>query len=108
MLMLMLVLGVALVIGVPYLALKTLPQVENPVTGEVAAPKGDPNLGINFEELNNLPPDLSAGAAVILAQQEEPMLPEPLMDLPEASGVGPIYPVTETIESTQQIGRAHV
>jgi hypothetical protein len=101
MLMLMLVLGVGLVIGVPYLALKTLPQVENPVTGEVAAPTGNPNLGIDFDELNNLPPDLSAGAAVILSQQEEAMLPEPLMDLPEASGIGPVYPVTETIESTQ-------
>lgn len=96
----MLVLGVALVIGVPYLALKTLPQVENPVTGETSAPTGDPNVGIDFEELNNLPPDLGMGAGVILAQQE-PVMPEPLIELPEASGFGLVYPVTEAIESTQ-------
>lgn len=100
MLMAMLALGVILVIGVPYLALQTLPQVENPVTGEVAAPKGNPNLGIDFDQLNNLPPDLSQGAAVILAQ-EEPMMPEPLAELGEASGFGLTYPVTETIETTQ-------
>lgn len=100
MLMAMLALGVVLVVGVPYLALQTLPQVENPVTGETAAPKGNPNLGINFDQLNNLPPDLSQGAAVILAQ-EEPVMPEPLVDLAEATGVGLTYPVTETIETVQ-------
>ena len=101
MLLAMLVLGVALVIGVPYLAFRTLlPQVPNPVTGETSAPQGNPNLGIDFDELNNLPPDLSGGAAIILSV-EEPQLPVSLTDLPEASGVGLVYPVTEAIETTQ-------
>lgn len=96
----MLVVGVALVLGVPYWALQTLPGISNPVTGEAPAPKGDPNAGINFEELNTLPEELAQSAAVILSQ-EEGIMPEPLLGLPEASGFGLIYPVTETIDTVQ-------
>jgi hypothetical protein len=96
----MLVLGIALVLGVPYLALRTLPGINNPVTGEAPAPKGDPNLGINFQELNMLPDEFAQSASVILSQ-EEPIMPEPLIDLPEANGFGLIYPVTETVDTVQ-------
>jgi hypothetical protein len=96
----MLVAGVALVIGVPYLALQTLPGINNPITGEAPAPKGDPNLGINFQELAMLPDELAQSASVILSQ-EEPVMPEPLLELPEANGFGLIYPVTETVDTTQ-------
>jgi hypothetical protein len=96
----MVVLGIALVLGVPYLALRTLPGINNPVTGEAPAPKGDPNLGINFQELDMLPDELAQSASVILSQ-EEPVMPEPLLDVPEANGFGLIYPVTETVDTTQ-------
>jgi hypothetical protein len=96
----MLVIGAALVLGVPYWALQTLPGISNPVTGEAPAPKGDPNAGINFDELSTLPEELAQSAAVILSQ-EEGVLPEPLLDLPEASGFGLIYPVTEATDTVQ-------
>lgn len=94
--------GVILVVGVPYLALQTLPGINNPVTEEASAPTGNPNLGINFEELNNLPEEIAANASVILAQ-EEPILPETLMDLPEPSGFGLTHPVTEAVETPQPV-----
>jgi len=99
-LMLMLALGIALVIGVPYMALQTLPGIANPVTGETAAPKGDPNIGINFQELATLPEDIAMSASVILSQ-EEPVMPEPLVDLAEAGGFGLTYPVTEVVDNIQ-------
>jgi hypothetical protein len=99
MLLAMLIAGVALVIGVPYLALQTLPGIANPVTGEVAS-KGNPNLGIDFQELNGLPGDLGPGAATILGQ-EQGVMPQSLTDLPEANGFGLVYPVTEAVESIQ-------
>ncbi len=99
MLLTMLVAGVALVLGVPYLALRTLPGIANPVTGEVAA-KGNPNVGIDFQELNNLPGDLAAGASTIL-EQEQGVMPQPLIGLPEPSGFGLIYPVNEVVETEQ-------
>ena len=100
MMLAMLVGGIVLVLGVPYLALRTLPGIDNPITGESAAPKGDPNLGINFQELATLPEDLAMSASVILSQQE-PVLPEPLMGLPEPSGFGLTYPVTEAVDNLQ-------
>lgn len=99
MLMAMLVAGIALVLGVPYLALRTLPGINNPVTGEPPAPTGDPNAGINFQELATLPEDLAQSASVILAQ-EESVMPEPLLGLPEPSGPALIYPVTEMVDTT--------
>jgi hypothetical protein len=96
----MLVGGIALVIGVPYLALQTLPGIANPVTGETAAPKGDPNPGMDFQELANLPDELQQGASIILSQ-EEGVMPEPLLELPEPTGFGLIYPVTETVDTLQ-------
>jgi hypothetical protein len=99
-LLIMLVLGIALVIGVPYLALRTLPGIANPVTGEQTAPKGDPNAGMDFQILNELPPDLAQSASAILAQ-EEPVVPESLMGLPAPSSGGLIYPVFEAVESVQ-------
>lgn len=92
--------GVALVIGVPYLALRTLPGIANPVTGEEAAPSGNPNAGIDFQELNGLPANLIGGASTILSQ-EEAVMPLSLADLPEPSGFGLTYPVTEAVESVQ-------
>jgi|WetSurMetagenome_2_1015567.scaffolds.fasta_scaffold400334_1 hypothetical protein len=100
MLIAMLVGGIALVIGVPYLALQTLPGIANPITGEKAAPKGDPDPGINFQELATLPDELQQSARVILSQ-EEGVMPEPLLELPEPSGFGLIYPVTETVDTLQ-------
>jgi hypothetical protein len=100
MLLLMLVGGIALVLGVPYLALRTLPGINNPVTGEAPAPKGDPNLGINFQELATLPEELAQSASVILSQ-EEPVMPEPLIELSEPGGFGLIYPVTEAVDNLQ-------
>lgn len=96
----MLALGIALVLGVPYWALQTLPGISNPVTGDAPAPKGDPNAGINFDELASLPEELAQSAAVILSQ-EEGVMPEPLLQLTEAGGFGLIYPVTETIDTVQ-------
>lgn len=92
--------GVALVLGVPYLALRTLPGIANPITGETSAPTGNQNAGIDFQELNNLPPNLIAGASTILSQ-EEAVMPLSLTDLPEANGFGLIFPVTEAVESVQ-------
>lgn len=96
----MLLIGAALVLGVPYWALQTLPGISNPVTGEAPAPKGDPNAGINFQELGTLPDELAQSASVILSQ-EAPVMPELLLDLPVASGFGLIHPVTEAVETTQ-------
>jgi hypothetical protein len=96
----MLVLGVALVVGVPYMALQTLPGINNPVTGEAPAPQGDPNLGIDFQELNNLTDELAQSASIILSQ-EEPVAPEALVDLPPADGPALLYPVSEVAESAQ-------
>ncbi len=96
----MLVLGIALVLGVPYWALQTLPGINNPVTGEAPVPQGDPNAGINFQELGTLPDELAQSAAVILSQ-EEGVMPEPLLGLPEPGGFGLVYPVTETIDTIQ-------
>ncbi len=96
----MLVLGAALVVGVPYLAYQTLPGINNPITGEAPAPQGDPNLGIDFQELGNLPDELAQSASIILSQ-EEPVAPEPLVDLPAADGPALLYPVSEVTESAQ-------
>lgn len=95
-----LVVGAALVLGVPYLALRTLPGIANPITGEDPAPKGDPNAGINFQELSSLPEELAQSASIILSQ-EEPVQPEPLLELPEANGFGLVYPVTEAVDTVQ-------
>ncbi len=94
----MLVAGIALVIGVPYLALQTLPGVANPVTGETTTPKGDPNPGMDFQELATLPEELQQAARLILSQ-EEGVMPEPLLELAEPTGFGLIYPVTETVDT---------
>jgi hypothetical protein len=96
----MLVGGFALVIGVPYLALQTLPGIANPVTGEPPAPKGDPNAGIDFQELATLPPELQQSASLILSQ-EESVMPEALLGIAEPTGFGLIFPVTETIDTLQ-------
>jgi hypothetical protein len=101
-----LVLGIVLVFGaVFYIAVSSFPGlfkngIPNPITGESAAPVGDQNVGIDFSELSNLPDDFPGGAKDILAR-DEGALPEPLMDLTEASGVGLIYPVTESVETLQ-------
>ena len=94
----MLVGGIILVIGVPYLALQTLPGIANPVTGETAPPKGDPNPGMDFQELSTLPEDLQQAARLILSQ-EEGVMPEPLLELAEPTGFGLIFPVTETVDT---------
>src|SRR3954465_3183259 len=86
-LMAMLLGGIALVIGVPYLALQTLPGIANPITGETAAPEGAPNPGVDFQELATLPEDLQQSARVILSE-EESVMPEPLLELPEPTGFG--------------------
>ncbi|MEO5924458.1 MAG: hypothetical protein ABIR70_11585 [Bryobacteraceae bacterium] len=100
MLIAMLVAGVALVIGVPYLALQTFPGFTNPITGEPPAPKGDPNAGIDFQELATLPDELQQSASVILSQ-EEPVKPESLLELAEPTGFGLIYPVSEAVDTLQ-------
>ncbi|MEO8097478.1 MAG: hypothetical protein ABI811_07225 [Acidobacteriota bacterium] len=99
-LVLMFAAGLALVVGVPYLALRTLPGINNPVTGEAPASKGDPNLGMDFQELEGLPPELAGGARIILGL-EEPQVPSPLKDVPEPSGFGLTYPVSESVEPTR-------
>lgn len=97
--------GVLVVFLGVYLALRTFPGmfkngIPNPITGEASAPKGDPNLGIDFSELNNLPEDFSGDAATIL-EREGPEMPEVLSELAEPSGFGLIYPITESIETPQ-------
>ncbi|MEI9814112.1 MAG: hypothetical protein WDO18_16360 [Acidobacteriota bacterium] len=92
--------GVLMILGVWYIALRNFPGLANPITGEVAAPTGDPNLGIDFRDLESLPDDYAAGASAIIAQ-EEAVLPEPLMGLAEASGFGLTYPVTESVDTVQ-------
>jgi hypothetical protein len=99
-LLIMLLLGIALVIGAPYLALRTLPGVANPVTGETSGSKGDPNPGMDFQILADLPPDVAQSARDILSQ-EEPVMPESLVGVPEHTGGGLIYPVLEAIETVQ-------
>jgi hypothetical protein len=98
-------LGVLVVLGGVYLALSTFPGIfkngiSNPITGEQAAPPANQNVGIDFAELNSLPEDFFDDAATILERQEGEM-PEPLSELSEASGVGLIYPVTESVETPQ-------
>jgi hypothetical protein len=98
-------LGVLLVFAGVYLALRTFPGmfkngIPNPITGEAVAPKGDPNLGIDFSELNSLPEDFSGDASTIL-EREGPEMPEPISELGEASGFGLIYPVTESTDTPQ-------
>jgi hypothetical protein len=97
---LMMGLGVALILGAVYFALQTLPGIANPVTGEAAAPKGDPNLGLPLDQLATLPPEIAASAEVILSQ-EEPQMPEPLLDLPVSTGGGLRYPVAEAVDNVQ-------
>jgi hypothetical protein len=100
--LLMFVLGLVTVFGGIYLALSTFPGLKNgianPITGEIKAPTGDQNVGIDFSVLNNLPDDYGGGATTILEQQE-PEVPEPLMDLTEPGDLGLIYPVTESVEA---------
>jgi len=90
--------GIALVIGVPYLALRTIPGAS-----EIFAPQPapvDPNLGMDFSPLQTLPQDVALSVQSILVSQE-PQMPTPLMDLPEASGFGLVYPVTEAVETVR-------
>jgi len=98
--LMVLVVGIAMVLGVPYLALRTLPGINNIFTGESPAETGDPNAGMNFQELGMLSEELQQSASLILSQ-EEGVLPESLLDLPEASGFGLIYPVTEAVDNLQ-------
>ena len=90
--------GLLLIFGVPYLAFRSIPGASD-VFAPQPAPV-DPNPGMDFSVLQNLPPDLSQSAGEILASQESQM-PQPLADLAEASGPGLIYPVTEAVETLQ-------
>jgi hypothetical protein len=100
-LVLMTLAGLALVVGVPYFAFRyVLPNAVNPITGEASAPEGDQNAGIDFESLSTLPEEFAQAAGVIL-QQQEPVMPEPLMELEEPNGIGLIHPVTEVVEGEQ-------
>jgi hypothetical protein len=92
--------GIVLVLGVPYMALRTIPGMEHPFSSAEPAPKGDPNAGINFAELETLPYDYSFGASDIL-NREDPAIPESLLGLEEPSTFELIYPVTESVESVQ-------
>lgn len=97
--------GVLVVLGGVYLAMSTFPGllengIPNPITGETEAPKGDPNPGMDFGELNTLPEDFVDDAATILSR-EEPEMPDPLFDLTEPGGLGLLYPVTESVETPQ-------
>ena len=97
-LVLMTVAGLALILGVPYIAFRAIPGAS-----EVFVPKPQPadlNQGMDFSVIQNLPPDLAESAAQILGSQE-PQMPRTLADLPEATGSGLIYPITETIEPQQ-------
>lgn len=94
-LVLMTLAGLVLVVGVPYYAFRSIPGAS-----EIFAPEPepvDPNPGMDFSVLQTLPPDLMQSAGQILASQE-PQMPQPLFDLPEASGFGLVYPVSETVE----------
>jgi hypothetical protein len=90
--------GVVLIFAVPYFAFRSIPGAR-----EVLAPEpepADPNPGLDFSVLETLPEDLRLSVGLILASQE-PRMPQPLIDLTEASGFGLIYPVTETVEPLQ-------
>lgn len=97
-LVLMTLAGIILVLGVPYFAYRSIPGASELFT---PAPEPvDPNLGMDFSIIGNLPEELSQNVGLILAA-EEPRIPAPLIELPEASGFGLIYPVSETIEPLQ-------
>lgn len=101
-----LVLGVLFVFGaVFYLATRAFPGlfdngIPNPITGENAESKGDPNAGMDFGEINTLPDDFYSEAAAILSR-EEPQMPDPLFDLTDPGGLGLIHPVNESVETPQ-------
>ena len=97
-LVLMTLAGIALVFAVPYYAFRSIPGAS-----ELFAPEPepvDPNLGMDFTVIETLPEDLALSVGLILAS-EEPRMPQPLFELPEASGFGLIYPVTEIVEPLQ-------
>ena len=97
-LVLMTLAGLLLIIGVPYLAFRSIPGA-----GELFAPQPAPvdaNKGMDFTVLQTLPPDLADGVGQILASGE-PQMPQSLFDLPAASGTGLVYPVMETVEPLQ-------
>jgi len=97
-LVLMTVAGLALILGVPYVAFRSIPGAS-----DVFRPKPTPadlNPGMDFSALQNLPPDLAQSAQQILSSQEGQM-PQSLSDLAEASGSGLVYPVTEVVEPLQ-------
>ena len=94
-LVLMTLAGLILVFAVPYIAFRTIPGASDVFATEPEPV--DPNPGMDFSIVQNLPPGLAENAAQILASQE-PRTPEPLIDVPEASGFGLIYPVSEIVE----------
>lgn len=97
-LVLMTLAGIVLIVAVPYFAFRSIPGAR-----QVLAPQpepADPNAGMDFTVLETLPEDLRRSVELILAS-EEPRMPQPLIDLPEPSGFGLIYPVMETVEPLQ-------
>jgi hypothetical protein len=95
-LVLVLLAGILIVLAVVYLAMRTIPEGSS----DAAVAKSAPDAPLDRSELDELPDAVASSAqAVVLA--EEPELPEILSDVPPASGFALIYPVTETVESTQ-------
>jgi len=97
-LVLMTLAGLLLIVGVPYLAFRSIPGARDFFTPQ--PPPVDANKGMDFTILQMLPADLADGVGQILASQE-PQMPQPLFDLPEPSGTGLIYPVLEVVEPLQ-------
>ena len=97
-LVLMTVAGLVLILAVPYVAFRSIPGASEVFAPE--PPPVDPNPGMDFSVLQTLPTELAQNVRLILAAQE-PQTPQPLIDLPEPSGAGLIYPVMEVVEPLQ-------
>ena len=98
-LVLMTLAGIVMAVGVPYVAFRTIPGATGLFTPEPEQP-ADPNPGMDFSELATLPEEMQGSIGLIL-RSDEPRVPDALVELPEASGFGLVFPVTETVESQQ-------
>lgn len=94
-LILMLAAGIVLVIGAPYLALRTLPG-----GGGQAGVDGVKDVPLDTSAVDALPQALAISAQEVLAAQQ-PELPEVLADVPTPLGFEQTYPVSEVVEATR-------
>jgi hypothetical protein len=94
-LVIMTTLGIALAVGVPYMALQSLPD-----TGESANVGQRPDTPIDTSALTGMPRNVSGPIEELLAM-EEPAPPQILANVPPPDGIAQIYPVMEAVEAVQ-------